>query len=147
MRKAILGGLVVGALGLGGCKPSIPKDLRGKYDDSQLMGTDNYTVTVTENSFVIDGCNVNCGYDDKNPPASDGNGGTITMKLTKTKLESDGETTDWTSDDCTGTIERTGGEGGISITANPVPGLSGDAADNRSMRCLLLNGGILTPSS
>ena len=143
MRKAMWGVLAMGALGLTACKPSIPKNLLGKYQASQLMGTDLYTVTVNVDSFVIDGCNVNCGYDKANPPT--GAGGTITMKLTKTKTEPDG-TTSWTSADCTGTIEKTGGEGGISITAKPVPGLSGDDATNRSLRCGLLDGGILTPS-
>jgi hypothetical protein len=117
----------------GGGPAAIPTNLQGHFPSGHLMGTDPFNVTVAANSFTIDGCDVNCG-------APTGN-----IVYTITSMTTADGVTSWTSADCTGTIEQTGGSGGISITAAAVPGATGEEEANRSMRCQLLDGGILTP--
>ncbi len=44
--------------------------------------------------------------------------------------------------DCMGTIERRIGTNTLDLDSTPVPGLSRDEANNRSIRCSLLDGSI-----
>lgn len=118
--------VVVAACGKG----EIPKNIQGSYTvDRFLLGTQ--TVVIEGNQLKSPDCKVNCGVE--------------VLPLTDIKCEPVINPTKCTykSEHCTGTIELDSGGKTVSISADVVPGATGDMVAKRNMTCAGISGNSL----
>ena len=132
MKKILVGGMFVTALALVACgnKGEIPKNIQGSYTvDRFLLGSQ--TVVVEANQLRSPDCKVNCGVE--------------VLPLTDIKCEPLVNPTKCTykSEHCTGTIELDSGGKSVSISADVVPGATGDTVAKRNMTCAGISGNSL----
>ncbi len=132
MKNKIVIGMVVTALGLVACggKSEIPKNLQGSYTVNRfLLGSQ--TVIVETNQLRTPDCKVNCGVE--------------VLPLTNIKCEPVINPTKCTykSEHCTGTIELDRDGKSVSISANVVPGATGEMVAKRNMTCAGISGNSL----
>jgi hypothetical protein len=132
MKNKIVIGMLFAALGLAACggKGEIPKNLQGSYTVNRfLLGSQ--TVIVEANQLRTPDCKVNCGVE--------------VLPLTNLKCEPVINPTKCTykSEHCTGTIELDSGGKSVSISANVVPGATGEMVAKRNMTCAGISGNSL----
>ena len=132
MKNTIALGMLVSALALTACgnKGEIPKNIQGSYTvDRFLLGSQ--TVVVEAKQLRSPDCKVNCGVE--------------VLTLTDIKCEPVVNPTKCTykSEHCTGTIELDSGGQSVSITADVVPGATGDMVAKRNMTCAGISGNSL----
>lgn len=126
MRTRAVGlGLLASLMTLAGCgmNSRVPSDMQGRYASVHLLA-DELTVIVEETTIRVEGCDVNCGV--------------ATLPLTTVQYSPSEGTVSFSSEHCTGTIERSGSD--ISITATPVPGATGETVAIRNMTCDVISG-------
>ena len=131
MRTTYL--LIVVTLGLIGCgnNNEFPSELRGTYEMSRLLGTDNVHIAVDANSFTMSECDVNCPD--------------LTMRFTTIDCTTNAglRTCHVESADCTGTVEEgIGSTRSLSVSLTAKPGLTGEAAEHRQVNCYQHSGDL-----
>jgi hypothetical protein len=127
------GWLLLASLVSVGCQNAheIPENLRGNYEMSRLLGTDNVTIAVSANTLTMSECDVNCPE--------------LTMRFTSIDCTSESGLAVCTveSEDCTGTIEEGIGTGrSLDVNLTAKPGLTGEAAEQRQVNCYQHSGSL-----
>ncbi len=121
--------LLLGAVAvLAACAKSneLPETYRGAFPMTRLLGSDNVTITVANNSLSMAGCDVNC----PDP----------VLPFTTISCPSHDEC-NVAGPDCTGTIELWNTSGrALEIHLEAVPGATGPAAEKRQVNCFQYSG-------
>jgi hypothetical protein len=128
MMTALALAVLAGASGCG--KKEIPEKLRGSFKVSRmLLGV--VTVVVEANQLRTPDCKINCGVEVL-PLTSIA----CSPVINPTKCE-------YKSEHCTGVIELDAHSNKVSISADVVPGATGDQIAIRNMTCAQISGNDL----